>query len=121
MLSEKEKDFILWWEFERERKRISFRELLKASPLGLTIVYGIILSLLFIKIFGGYDRADMVFNREASSLILVLLIASLLVITFIAVFSVRHKREANEQYYLELKAREKKEAKELSPGNETQP
>lgn len=110
-----------WWEAVRDKKKGSLREWLKATPLGLTIVYGIILSLLFIKIFGGYDRADMVFNREASSLILVLLIASLLVITFIAYFSVRHKWEANEQHYLELKARERNEKKAGERGNETLP
>jgi heme/copper-type cytochrome/quinol oxidase subunit 2 len=42
-----------------------------------------------------------------SSLVIVLLAASMLIVVFIVVFSVRHRWEMDEQRYHELKAKEK--------------
>ncbi len=70
-------------------------------PLGLLFVIAI-----FANFFSGwYKRADMVLNTD-SSLIMVLLVASLLIVVFFSVFSARHRWDINEQRYLELKQRE---------------
>lgn len=70
-------------------------------PLGLLFVIAI-----FANFFSGwYKRADMVVNTD-SSLIMVLLVASLLIVVFFSVFSARHRWDINEQRYLELKQRE---------------
>lgn len=66
-------------------------------PMG--VLFG---ALIFINFFSGwYRRADMVINSQGS-LIPVLLVAILSIVVFVAIFSVRHKWEMNEQRYREL-------------------
>ena len=100
MLNEEEKNFIEYWEYNRLRKRKVLKQLSVGLPLGVLIV-----SAIFINFFSGWDkRAQMVINTDPS-LILILIIASLLIVVFIAIFSVRHKWDLNEQRYKELIAR----------------
>ena len=66
---------------------------------------------IFANFFSGwYKRADMVRNeatqKNDASLILVLIVAALLIVAFVIIFSVRHKWDINEQRYRELVARE---------------
>ena len=66
---------------------------------------------IFANFFSGwYKRAEMVRNeatqKNDASLILVLIVAALLIVAFIIIFSVRHKWDINEQRYRELIARE---------------
>jgi membrane protein YdbS with pleckstrin-like domain len=100
MLTEDEKKFIAYWEVNRLRRRKSFKQLTVGLPLAAVIVIAI-----FINFFSGwYKRADMVI-RSGSSLILVLVIAAVLIIVFMAVFSARHQWEVNEQRYKEFLAK----------------
>jgi len=103
MLTQQEKDFIVYWENNRERRKKVIKQLFIGLPLGTLLVALILIS----SLSGWYKRAVMAINVN-SSLIIVLLIASLLIVAFIVVFSVRHRWEMDEQQYLELKAREKK-------------
>jgi len=48
----------------------------------------------------------MVFARENTSLVLVLLVAAIAIVLFVIIFSARHRWEMNEQRYLELKYKE---------------
>lgn len=100
MLTEDEKKFIAYWEVNRLRRKKSFKQLTVGLPLGALIAIAI-----FINFFSGwYKRADMVI-RSGSSLILVLVIATLLIVVFTAVFSARHQWEVNEQRYREFLAK----------------
>ena len=45
-------------------------------------------------------------QKNDASLILVLIVAALLIVAFVIIFSVRHKWDINEQRYRELVARE---------------
>ena len=103
MLTQQEKDFIVYWENNRERRKKVIKQLFIGLPLGTLLVALILIS----SLSGWYKRAVMTINVD-SSLIIVLMIASLLIVAFIVVFSVRHRWEMDEQQYLELKAREKK-------------
>jgi len=103
MLTQQEKDFIVYWENNRERRKKVVKQLFIGLPLGTLMVALILIS----SLSGWYKRAVMAINVD-SSLIIVLLIASLLIVAFIVVFSVRHRWEMDEQQYLELKAREEK-------------
>src|SRR6266536_1277939 len=97
MLSKEEESFIEYWENNRLRRKKFIWQLGLGLPLGVGFVI-----LIFINFFSGwYKRAGMVFNTE-SSLFPVLLIAALLIVIFVAVFSGRHKWEMNEQRYKEL-------------------
>lgn len=100
MLTEEEKNFIEYWEYHRLKKKKVIKQLSVGLPLGVLIVAAI-----FINFFSGWDkRAQMVINTDPS-LILILIIASLLIVLFFAIFSVRHQWDLNEQRYKELVAR----------------
>jgi FtsH-binding integral membrane protein len=104
MLTQNEKDFVDYWEHNRIRKKKVLKQLYVGLPLGVLIVAAI-----FINFFSGWDkRAQMIINTDPS-LILVVIIASLLIVVFIAIFSVRHNWDLNEQRYKELLARRDRE------------
>lgn len=100
MLTDEEIKFIDYWERNRFRKKKVLKQLFVGLPLGVLLVTAI-----FINFFSGWDkRAEMIVNADPS-LILVIIIAALLIVIFIAIFSVRHKWEMNEQRYRELLSR----------------
>jgi FtsH-binding integral membrane protein len=101
MLTEEEKKFIRYWEENRLQKKKVVRNMAVGLPLGLLFVVAIMANFFS----GWYKRADMVLNTD-SSLIMVLLVASLLIVIFMSVFSARHRWDINEQRYQELKQRE---------------
>ena len=104
MLTQQERGFIDYWEQNRMKKRKVLKQLSVGLPLGVLLVAAI-----FVNFFSGWDkRAQMMINTDPS-LIIVLLIASILIVLFIVIFSVRHKWEQNEQHYRELLSREKEE------------
>ena len=104
MLTQEEKEFIDYWEQNRLKKRKIITQLSVGLPLGVLLVVAI-----FVNFLSGWDkRAQMVINADPS-LIIVLLIASILIVLFIVIFSVRHKWDQNEQRYRELVSREKEE------------
>ncbi|MEO5683567.1 MAG: hypothetical protein ABIQ88_13040 [Chitinophagaceae bacterium] len=106
MLSEREKQFIAYWEKNRLKEKKVFRQLLVGLPLGLLFVVPIILNFSS----GWYKRANMWARGHADdSSGTVLLVAALIILVFIAIFSKRHRWEMNEQTYRELEAREEKE------------
>src|SRR5437762_7170061 len=104
MLNEEEENFLEYWQYHRLKKRKVLKQLSVGLPLGVLIVAAI-----FINFFSGWDkRAQMIINTDPS-LILVIIIASLLIVVFIAIFSVRHNWDLNEQRYKELLARRDEE------------
>lgn len=97
MLSQEEKNFVEYWENNRLRRKKFIWQLALGMPLGVGFVI-----LIFINFFSGwYKRAGMIMNTDPS-LFLVLLIAAILIVVFVAVFSARHKWDMNEQRYKEL-------------------
>jgi membrane protein YdbS with pleckstrin-like domain len=97
MLSEEEKGFIEYWGQNRLRKRRLLWQLAAGLPLGAFLAGAI-----FINYFSGWHkRAYMKLNVNSSGAIVVI-IALLLTIVFIVVFSSRHRWEMNEQRYKEL-------------------
>jgi membrane protein YdbS with pleckstrin-like domain len=102
MLTHQEKNFIIYWEQNRNRKKRLLWQLAAGLPLGVFLAIAISLN----YFSGWYKRAAMEININASG-ILVVLVALILIIVFVAVFSARHKWEMNEQRYKELKLKEK--------------
>lgn len=104
MYSDDEKRFMAWWEENRLKEKRTFKQWLMGIPLGLVFVIPIL-----INFFSGwFKRADMQLNSQLSNhefSPLVLIIALLLIVSFIAIFSKKFKWDMNEQKYLELKAR----------------
>ncbi|MEJ7740482.1 MAG: hypothetical protein WKF97_23950 [Chitinophagaceae bacterium] len=104
MLSDDEVRFISWWEQHRHKEKKWLKQWLIGLPLGLS--FGLAILINFFS--GWYKRADMIFNSQVSNRNfnpLVLVLAMLLIVSFVAIFSKRHKWEMNEQKYKELKAR----------------
>ncbi|TMI94502.1 MAG: hypothetical protein E6H06_09185 [Bacteroidetes bacterium] len=100
MLTDEEKKFIEYWEYHRLKKKKVVKQLSVGLPLGVLIVAAI-----FINFFSGWDkRAKMIISTEPS-LILVVIIACLLIVVFIAIFSAHHRWDLNEQHYKELLSR----------------
>lgn len=100
MLTKEQEDFILYWEANRVRRKQVWKQLSIGLPLGVALVVAI-----FANFLGGwYKRADMKF-RSDSSMFIVLIVAALLIVVFVTVFSVKHKWDINEQYYRELLAK----------------
>jgi len=102
MLTEEEKRFLSYWEYNRSRKKRVIWQLAAGLPLGVIITGGILVS-----VFSDwYTRAMMQMNANSSE-ILVLLVALLLIVIFVVVFSARHRWEMNEQRYKELLQKKK--------------
>jgi H+/gluconate symporter-like permease len=104
MLTEEEQAFINYWKLNREKQKRTFRQFLVGIPVALLFVVPIA-----INFFSGwYKRASMIsstsdFNPG------VLILALILIVVFIAIFSRKFKWDQYEQRYRELLARKKRE------------
>lgn len=93
---------MIFWEANREKEKKTWRQLLIGLPLGMIFTLPILLNL-----FSGWDkRAAMVANTQLNPVVLI--IAVLLIASFFAVFSKKHRWDMNEQRYKELKSKKEK-------------
>lgn len=104
MLTGQEKDFIDYWERNRVRRKKIFRQFLIGIPVGLLFTIPIVINFAS----GWYKRAAMVANTGDFNP-LVLLLALVLIVGFVAIFYEQHKWDQHEQRYRELLAREPEE------------
>ena len=107
MLPEEDQKFIEYWEQHRDREKKVLKQWLMGLPAGMLFGIPILMNLFS----GWYKRANMDLNSHISNgefNPVVLIIALLIIVSFIAIFSKRHKWEMSEQRYQELKAREGK-------------
>lgn len=104
MLTDREKEFVRYWEANRLREKKSYKQLLLGIPIGLIFALTILLSVFSGKLW--YKRADMVANSMSPG---ILILAVLLIAAFMGLFYKRHQWEMREQQYLELKAKEGEE------------
>jgi hypothetical protein len=100
MLSEQELQFIDFWEQNRLKKKKFLKQLYLGLPLAVLII-----STILVNFFSGWDKRAQAIIKKEPSIILVVLIAALIIVVFITIFSIRHKWEMNEQYYRELLAK----------------
>jgi uncharacterized membrane protein len=103
MLTEREKQFMAYWEQNRAKEKKVFRQLLVGLPLGLLFVVPVIVNFSS----GWYKRANMWVRGHADDkTATVVIIAGLFILVFVAIFSKRHRWEMNEQSYRELESKE---------------
>lgn len=103
MLTEEEKRFLAYWQQNRQKKQRLIWQLAGGLPLAALLAGAI-----FINYFSGwYTRAAMQIRIDSSG-ILVVLIALLLIVIFVVVFSARHRWDRNEQRYKELLSKKNK-------------
>jgi membrane protein YdbS with pleckstrin-like domain len=104
MLNDEEEAFIVYWKANREKQKKTFRQFLLGIPLALLFVIPIV-----INFFSGwYKRATMMANTSDFNPG-VLLLALIIIVVFIAIFSRKFRWEQNEQRYIELLARKQKQ------------
>jgi membrane protein YdbS with pleckstrin-like domain len=116
MLTQDEKNFLDYWEKNREKEKNILHQLKIGLPLGLLIGIGIIINF----ISGWYRRANMVAFTQSTPL--VLFIAIIIIIIFCSVFYNRHKWEMKDQRYqilskrkdLEIISNEKQQDEQLN-------
>lgn len=103
MLSKEEQDFIKYWERNRSKQKLFFKQLAIGLPFGVLFALA-----MFLNFSSGWDKRVTQITKTYpafKSLILVLLIALLGIVVFISVFSVKVKWEKYEQRYKELISR----------------
>lgn len=100
MLTEEEKKFIAWWEANRDREKRIFRQWLIGLPIG--VLFGVAIAVNFSS--GWNKQAAYTANTNFNPMVLV--IAILIIVSFVAIFYKRHKWEMNEQRYKEFKEKE---------------
>jgi integral membrane sensor domain MASE1 len=100
MLTKEEKEFLTFWEANRDSRKKVFRQWLVGIPMGLLIAIPILVN----YATGWYTRAAMIAGAEFNPL--VLLLALVLIVSFTAIFYKQHQWDQLEQRYREIKAKE---------------
>ena len=102
MLSTEEKDFINYWDENREKERMFFRQLGYSLPRGLIFGLPILLAVLF------HDWYKNMIPITKGQIILIS-IAVIGISLFYSIFRMNFRWDQNEQLYKELKFKEKKD------------
>lgn len=108
MLSTEEKNFITYWEANRDKQKSWKTQLITGLPIGLIFGLPILLNL-----FVDWNVQIKEIKRGQLN---VLLFAVGIIVTFIAIFTVRHKWDLREQHYKEL-LQKQRQAKEKENQN----
>jgi len=107
MLTDKDRSFIKYWEQEREiRSRFSSKLL---GGLPMATLFGLPIILFVIVVYLWFPDWYMKVSGNSSGSFVMAFIAVLICILFFSYFRMHFKWEMNEQLYLELKQKEKKE------------
>lgn len=102
MLSAEEKDFIQYWEKNRENERHFFKQMGYGLPMGL--IFG--LPILLAVVFHDWYKNMIPISKTQIGLISFAVVAISL---FFAYFRMNFRWDRNEQLYKELKLKEKKQ------------
>jgi len=106
MLTGQEEAFIRYWEENRSRQKKVFRQFLVGIPVGLAFAIPILINLLSGWDIKAIQETSFAFKK---SQIMVLMVALLLIIGFVAIFYQKYKWDQYEQRYQELLAKKAKE------------
>ncbi|RYY29640.1 MAG: hypothetical protein EOO04_06890 [Chitinophagaceae bacterium] len=100
MDNEQRRQFIAYWEANREREGKLSTQLLFGIPVGVLFAVPVLVIIISAKLW--YKRADMAVNTQLSPLLIIIAVAA--IAAFVAVIYKRHQWEMKEQQYLEFKA-----------------
>jgi MFS superfamily sulfate permease-like transporter len=103
MLSEKDKDFMIYWEKVRDEQRTFSVKLLSGLPMAALFTVPILLFITAIYLFfpEWYTRVSARLPGAVPTIVIAVIISML----FFAFFRMQYKWEMNEQHYLELKSK----------------
>jgi hypothetical protein len=108
MITEREKQFITYWESVRDWRSKFINKLMSGLPMAILFGLPIFLSLVVVYFYFP-DFYTKISNTSSGTLITVG-IAILIAIIFFAYFRMHYKWEMNEQLYKELKSKQTKAA-----------
>ena len=115
MVTEEEKKFIHYWEKNRNKEKKVSRQFLIGLPIGLLFAVPIVLNFSA----GWYKRANMwAQGHNDDKTGVVLTIAALLIVVFVAIFYRRHKWDLHEQQYRELLQKRNRETANKEENNQ---
>ena len=109
MLSEKEKQFIVYWEKEREKQNSIRSKLINGLPMAVLFSLPIILFIFAVYIF--FPEWYTKISGTTPGSFITIVIAVFGCILFYSYFRMHYKWESNEQHYRELKTKENKNGK----------
>jgi len=107
MLTQQEKDFIEYWGRNRDKQKRVFKQFLIGIPVGLLFAVPIC-----INFFSGWHKRAAMVAGTPDFNPLVLIIAMIIIVSFIAIFSKQHQWDMREQQYKELIAKQAQEPAE---------
>lgn len=106
MLSEKDKDFIIYWEKEKERRKTFSARLIDGLPMAALFFTPVLLLIAVVYLFLP-EWYTTVSKRIGGSMIAIV-IAVVICILLFSYFRMQYKWEMNEQLYRELKQKASK-------------
>ena len=101
MLSEKDKDFIIYWEKEKERRSTFSAKLIDGLPMAALFCVPILLFIAAVYLF--FPEWYTKISSRLPGSITTIVIAVIICILFFSYFRMQFKWESNEQLYRELK------------------
>ena len=101
MLSEKDKDFIIYWEKEKERRSTFSAKLIDGLPMAALFCVPILLFITAVYLFFPFLYTKISSRLPGS--IVTIVIAVIICMLFFSYFRMQFKWESNEQLYRELK------------------
>jgi uncharacterized RDD family membrane protein YckC len=106
MLSEKDKDFIIYWEKEKERRKTFSARLIDGLPVAALFCVPVLLLITAVYLFfpEWYTRISNSIGGSMTTIVIALIISML----FFSYFRMQYKWEMNEQLYRELKQKASK-------------
>lgn len=107
MLSEKDQQFLISWEKDREGLSAVHSKILRGLPMALLFSLPVIL-LIFI-VYNFFPEWYTKISQTSQGTFITIVIAMLISAVFFAYFRMHYKWEMNEQIYQELKAKLKNE------------
>jgi hypothetical protein len=105
MLTDKELQFLRYWEVARERNSTFWGKLSNGFPMAIMFCLPILLFMVVVKMFfpEWYSKIS---NIRSTSSFLIVMLAVFIAMIFFAYFRMQFKWEMNEQLYRELKNKE---------------
>jgi len=115
MLTDKEREFLLYWERNREKESSFASKLLGGLPMAILFSLPIILSVVAVYLF--IPDWYMKISKTSPGTFITIIFAMLLISLFFSFFRMQFKWEMNEQLHKELKSKENRAASNADPDN----
>jgi membrane protein YdbS with pleckstrin-like domain len=118
MATDKEKEFMHFWEQHRQAQSSLASKLFRGLPMAVLFALPVLLLVVVVWLFipDWYIKI----SKTSPGAFIIVVIALLLVVVFYSVFRMHYKWEMNEQLYNELKAKENKAARAVETVNKNQ-